>query len=454
MPRCADLDILLNKLCKTHYMSKIVAIVGRPNVGKSTLFNRFIESRQAIVDDISGVTRDRIYGKCIWNGIEFSVIDTGGYVASSSDIFEEQIRKQVHLALDEADVVIFMVDVESGITDLDADMANILRRTKKPVLVVVNKVDNHMREADAQEFYGLGLGEIHTISSMSGSGTGDLLDIVVSLLPVAEIETEELDLPKFTVVGRPNVGKSSFINALIGEERNIVTDIAGTTRDALHTRYNKFGYDFIIIDTAGLRKKAKVKEDLEFYSVLRSVRSIEEADVTLLMIDADRGIEAQDVSIFNLIVRNKKGVVILVNKWDLIEKDNHTTGQFQKEIRERLAPFTDVHVIFISALTKQRIHKALETAMHVYNMRLQKIKTSELNEIMLKAIESYPPPAIKGKHIKIKYCTQLPSVTPSFAFFANLPQYIKESYKRYLENQLRENFDFTGVPVQVYFRQK
>lgn len=435
-------------------MSKIVAIVGRPNVGKSTLFNRFVESRKAIVDDVSGVTRDRIYGKCLWNGIEFSVIDTGGYVVNSDDVFEEQIRRQVHLALDEADVILFVVDVEAGITDLDEAMADILRRNSKPVLLLVNKVDNNQRLPDAQEFYSLGLGEIYTISSMSGSGTGDLLDEVVKLLPETDSQEEETELPKFTVVGRPNVGKSSFINALIGEERNIVTDIAGTTRDAIHTRYNKFGYDFIIVDTAGLRKKAKVTEDLEFYSVLRAVRTIEDSDVCFLMIDADRGLEAQDLSIFNLIVRNKKGVVILINKWDLIEKDNYTTGKYQKEIRERLAPFNDVPIIFISAHTKQRIHKALETGMEVYKNRRQKVKTSELNEVLLNAIEAYPPPAWKGKYIKIKYCTQLPSPTPSFAFFANLPQYIKEPYKRYLENQIRENFNFSGVPIQVYFRQK
>lgn len=435
-------------------MSKIVAIVGRPNVGKSTLFNRFVESRKAIVDDVSGVTRDRIYGKCLWNGIEFSVIDTGGYVVNSDDVFEEQIRRQVHLALDEADVILFVVDVEAGITDLDEAMADILRRNSKPVLLLVNKVDNNQRLPDAQEFYSLGLGEIYTISSMSGSGTGDLLDEVVKLLPETDSQEEETELPKFTVVGRPNVGKSSFINALIGEERNIVTDIAGTTRDAIHTRYNKFGYDFIIVDTAGLRKKAKVTEDLEFYSVLRAVRTIEDSDVCFLMIDADRGLEAQDLSIFNLIVRNKKGVVILINKWDLIEKDNYTTGKYQKEIRERLAPFNDVPIIFISAHTKQRIHKALETGMEVYKNRRQKVKTSELNELLLNAIEAYPPPAWKGKYIKIKYCTQLPSPTPSFAFFANLPQYIKEPYKRYLENQIRENFNFSGVPIQVYFRQK
>jgi GTP-binding protein len=435
-------------------MSKIVAIVGRPNVGKSTLFNRFVESRKAIVDDVSGVTRDRIYGKCLWNGVDFSVIDTGGYVMHSEDVFEEQIRKQVHLALEEADVVLFMVDVESGITDLDGDMAALLRRSDNKVILVVNKVDNHNRLADAQEFYGLGLGEIYVISSMTGSGTGELLDEVVKLLPQTKTEEEEGTLPRFTVVGRPNVGKSSFINALIGEERNIVTDIAGTTRDAIHTRYNKFGYDFIIIDTAGLRKRAKVKEDLEFYSVLRSVRTIEEADVCLLMLDAERGIEAQDLNIFGLIQKNKKGVVILVNKWDLVEKDNSSTNQFQKDIKERIAPFTDVPIIFISSLSKQRIHKALETAMQVFQSRKQKIKTSELNEVMLKVIEAYPPPSIKGKSIKIKYCTQLPSSAPGFIFFANLPQYINEPYKRYLENKIREKFNFTGVPIQIFFRQK
>jgi GTP-binding protein len=435
-------------------MSKIVAIVGRPNVGKSTLFNRFVESRKAIVDDVSGVTRDRIYGKCQWNGVDFSVIDTGGYVVHSEDVFEEQIRKQVHLALEEADVVLFMVDVEAGITDLDGDMADLLRRSDNKVLLVVNKVDNHNRIADAQEFYALGLGEIYLISSMTGSGTGDLLDEVVKLLPQTKIEEEDSSLPRFTVVGRPNVGKSSFVNALIGEERNIVTDIAGTTRDAIHTRYNKFGYDFIIIDTAGLRKRAKVKEDLEFYSVLRSVRTIEEADVCLLILDAERGIEAQDLNIFSLIQKNKKGIVILVNKWDLVEKDNSSTNNFQKDIRERIAPFIDVPIVFISSLSKQRIHKALETAMQVYQCKKQKIKTSELNEVMLKVIENYPPPSVKGKNIKIKYCTQLPSSAPGFVFFANLPQYINEPYKRYLENQIREKFNFSGVPIQIFFRQK
>ena len=435
-------------------MSKIVAIVGRPNVGKSTLFNRFVESRKAIVDDVSGVTRDRIYGKCQWNGVDFSVIDTGGYVVHSEDVFEEQIRKQVHLALEEADVVLFMVDVEAGITDMDGDMADLLRRSDNKVLLVVNKVDNHNRIADAQDFYSLGLGDIYLISSMTGSGTGDLLDEVVKLLPQTKIEEEDSSLPRFTVVGRPNVGKSSFVNALIGEERNIVTDIAGTTRDAIHTRYNKFGYDFIIIDTAGLRKRAKVKEDLEFYSVLRSVRTIEEADVCLLILDAERGIEAQDLNIFSLIQKNKKGIVILVNKWDLVEKDNSSTNNFQKDIRERIAPFIDVPIVFISSLSKQRIHKALETAMQVYQCKKQKIKTSELNEVMLKVIENYPPPSVKGKNIKIKYCTQLPSSAPGFVFFANLPQYINEPYKRYLENQIREKFNFSGVPIQIFFRQK
>jgi GTP-binding protein len=356
--------------------------------------------------------------------------------------------------MEEADVVLFVVDVESGISDLDEAMAHVLRRSDNKVILVVNKVDNNNRISDAQEFYSLGLGEIFPISSMTGSGTGELLDEVIRLLPASKEEEDEPTLPRFTVVGRPNVGKSSFINALIGEERNIVTDIAGTTRDAIHTRYTKFGYDFIIIDTAGLRKRAKVKEDLEFYSVLRSVRTIEEADVCLLILDAERGIEAQDLSIFSLIQKNKKGVVILVNKWDLIEKDNSSVNQFQKDIRERIAPFTDVPVVFISSLTKQRIHKALETAMQVYENKHRKIKTSELNEVMLEVIERYPPPSLKGKNIKIKYCMQLPSSAPGFIFFANLPQYIKEPYKRYLENQIREKFNFSGVPVQIFFRQK
>ncbi len=434
--------------------SKIVAIVGRPNVGKSTLFNRLIEQRKAIVDSTAGVTRDRNYGKGEWNGVEFSVIDTGGYVVNSDDIFEAEINKQVHLAIDEADVILFVVDVESGTTDLDDAIAAILRRSSKDVVVVVNKVDNNARIIDAQEFYGLGLGEIYCVSSMTGSGTGEMLDQIVKSFENIEEDDEDLQLPHLSVVGRPNVGKSSFINALIGEERNIVTDVAGTTRDSIHTRYNKYGHDFMIVDTAGLRKKAKVNEDLEFYSVLRSVRTIENSDVCLLLIDATRGVEAQDVAIFNLIVRNKKGVVVLVNKWDLIDKDTHTTKKMTEEIKERLAPFVDVPILFISALTKQRVHRALETAITVYENRKRRIKTSELNEVLLESIERYGPPSVKGKYIKIKYVTQLPSQTPAFALFANLPQYIKEPYRRYIENQIRDNFNFTGVPIQVYFRQK
>lgn len=434
--------------------SKIVAIVGRPNVGKSTLFNRLIEQRKAIVDETAGVTRDRNYGKGQWNGVEFSIIDTGGYVVNSDDVFEAEINKQVHLAIDEADAILFVVDVESGITDLDDAIAAILRRGKKPVLITVNKVDNNTRIIDAQEFYSLGLGEIYCISSMTGSGTGDLLDALVQNFPGKDEKEEEHELPYLSVVGRPNVGKSSFINALIGIERNIVTEIAGTTRDSIHTRYNKFGHDFMIVDTAGLRKKGKVSEDIEFYSVLRSVRTIESSDVCLLMIDATRGVEAQDMNIFNLIIKNKKGVVILVNKWDLIEKDTHSTKKFTEEIHERIAPFTDVPILFISALTMQRVHKALETAVEVFERRQQKIKTSALNELIQEAVEAYSPPAVKGKFVKIKYATQLPSPTPSFALFANLPQYIKEPYKRYIENKIRENFNFSGVPIQIYFRQK
>lgn len=435
-------------------MSNIIAIVGRPNVGKSTLFNRLTESRNAIVDEVAGVTRDRNYGKSIWNGKEFSVIDTGGYVVNSDDVFEEEIRKQVHLAIDEADIIVFAVDVEGGITDLDQEVAGILRRVKKPVFLAVNKVDNNQRILDAQEFYGLGLGELFCISAMNGSGTGDLLDAVIaSFVKKEEIKVEE-GIPRFAVVGRPNVGKSSFINALTGVDRNIVTNVAGTTRDSINTRYTKYGHDFYLVDTAGLRKKAKVREDLEFYSVLRSVRAIEESDVCLLMIDATRGVEGQDLSIFNLMIRNRKGVVILVNKWDLIEKDNASVKKFTEQIHERIAPFVDVPIIFVSALTKQRIFKALETAIEVYENRSQKLKTSKLNEVLLEAIEKYPPPSVKGKFIKIKYVTQLPSPTPSFALFANLPQYIKDPYRRYIENQIRENFNFTGVPLQIFFRKK
>lgn len=434
--------------------SKIVAIVGRPNVGKSTIFNRLTETRSAIVDEVSGVTRDRNYGQATWNGIDFSVIDTGGYVVNSDDVFESEINKQVQLAIEEADIILFVVDVESGITDLDDAVAAMLRRSEKKVFIAVNKVDNNIRIPEAQEFYAFGLGEIYCISAMTGSGTGELLDDIVACFPGGNLEEEEHKLPYLSVVGRPNVGKSSFINTLIGEERNIVTNVAGTTRDSIHTRYNKFGHDFMIIDTAGLRKKGKVHEDLEFYSVMRSIRTIENSDVCFLMLDATVGIEAQDVNIFNLIVKNKKGVVILVNKWDLVEKDTNLAKKYEKVIKERIEPFDDVPILFISALTKQRVHKALETAIEVYENRKSKIKTSELNEVLLKAVEAYPPPSIKGKYIKIKYATQLPSPTPSFALFANLPQYIKEPYRRYIENQLRENFNFKGVPIQVFFRQK
>lgn len=434
--------------------NKILAIVGRPNVGKSTFFNRLTESREAIVDEISGVTRDRNYGKAEWNGKVFSVIDTGGYVVNSDDVFEAEINKQVHLAIEEADVILFVTDVESGITDLDDAIAEILRKSQKKVVLAVNKVDNNQRILDAQEFYGLGLGEIFCISSMTGSGTGDLLDHVVDSFDFSAESEEEHEIPYLSVVGRPNVGKSSFINTLLGEERYIVTDVAGTTRDSIHTRYNKFGYEFEIIDTAGLRKKGKVNDDIEFYSVLRSVRTIEKSDVCLLLIDATRGMEAQDVNVFNLIVRNKKGVVILVNKWDAVEKDGHSTRKVEEQIRERIAPFNDVPILFISAKTKQRVHRALETAIQVYKNRKKRVKTSELNDILLEAIEAYPPPSVKGKFIRIKYVTQLPSHTPSFALFANLPQYIRAPYRRYIENKIRENFDFTGVPIQVYFRQK
>lgn len=435
-------------------MSNIIAIVGRPNVGKSTLFNRLTESRKAIVDEMSGVTRDRQYGKGTWTGIDFSVIDTGGYAVNSEDIFEGEIRKQVMLAIEESDVILFVVDVENGITDMDEEVAAVLRRSTKKVFVAVNKVDNNSRIIDSHEFYSLGLGEIYCISSMTGSGTGELLDAIVAEFPEKTVDEEEAKIPHFAIIGRPNVGKSSFINALTGEDRNIVTDIAGTTRDSIHTRYNKFGHDFILVDTAGLRKRTKVKEDVEFYSTMRSIRAIEDSDVCILMIDATRGIEAQDVSIFHLIQRNKKGIIILVNKWDLVEKDNSSTITFTKAIKERIAPFVDVPIVFISALSKQRILKALETAVEVYNNRTKKVKTSELNQVMLEAIESYPPPSLKGKFVKIKYVTQLPSQTPSFAFFANLPQYVKEPYRRYLENKIREKFNFAGVPVQIFIRKK
>ncbi|MDR0224371.1 ribosome biogenesis GTPase Der [Myroides odoratus] len=437
-------------------MSSIVAIVGRPNVGKSTFFNRLIQRREAIVDSVSGVTRDRNYGKSEWNGREFSVIDTGGYIKGSDDVFEEEIRRQVALAIEEADVIIFVVDVEEGITPMDAEVAKLLHRETKPVFVAVNKVDSGKRMEDTYEFYNLGLGEIYPIAGMSGSGTGDLLDEVIKVLPEEEVreESEDGDLPRFAVVGRPNAGKSSFINALIGEDRYIVTDIAGTTRDAIDTRFTQFGFDFNLVDTAGIRRKTKVKEDLEFYSVMRSIRAIEHSDVCILMVDATRGFEGQDQNIFWLAEKNRKGIVILVNKWDLIDKDTLTSKQFEDKIRESIAPFTDVPIVFTSTITKQRLLKALETAVQVYENRKNRISTSKFNETMLPIIEHTPPPAIKGKYIKIKYCMQLPTPSPQFVFFANLPQYIKDPYKRFVENKLREIYDFSGVPIDIYFRQK
>jgi GTP-binding protein len=435
-------------------MSNIVAIVGRPNVGKSTLFNRLIQRREAIVDAVSGVTRDRHYGKSDWNGKEFSLIDTGGYVKGSDDAFEAEIDKQVELAIDEADAILFMVDVESGVTGMDEDVARLLRKVDKPVFLVVNKVDNGKRSEDAVEFYSLGLGEYYTIASINGSGTGDLLDDLVKALPEKEEEEEKDELPRFAVVGRPNAGKSSFINALIGEERYIVTDIAGTTRDSIDTKYNRFGFEFNLVDTAGIRRKAKVKEDLEFYSVMRSVRAIEHCDVCLVVLDATRGFDGQVQNIFWLAQRNRKGIVILVNKWDLVVKDTMTTRDFEKKIQQEIAPFTDVPIVFISVHTKQRIFKAIETAVEVYNNRTKKIKTSKLNEVLLPIIENYPPPAYKGKFVKIKYIMQLPTPQPQFAFFCNLPQYVRDPYKRYLENQLRDHFDFKGVPISIYMRKK
>ncbi|PKP11705.1 MAG: ribosome biogenesis GTPase Der [Bacteroidetes bacterium HGW-Bacteroidetes-4] len=435
-------------------MSNILAIVGRPNVGKSTLFNRLVEERRAIVDESSGVTRDRHYGKAEWNGVTFSVIDTGGYVTNSDDIFEGEIKKQVMLAIDEADVILFLTDVTSGITDLDDGVAEILRKSKKKVVLGVNKVDNSERLFMASEFYSLGLGEVFSVSSINGSGTGELLDAIVANFEKKPINEDEIELPKIAVVGRPNAGKSSLVNALLDEERNIVTEIAGTTRDSINTHYNKFGHEFIIIDTAGLRKKSKVSEDLEFYSVMRAIRTIEESDVCLLLIDATRGIEGQDVNIFHLIEKNRKGVVVLINKWDLVEKDHHSVKEYTAMIKEKLAPFNDVPILFVSALTKQRVLKAVETAMEVYKNRKQHIPTSKLNEYLLEAIEAYPPPSSKGKYVKIKYITQLPTNTPQFAFYCNLPQYVKDSYKRYLENKLREAYNFTGVPIQIYMRKK
>jgi GTP-binding protein len=446
-------DVEKISLYKKLVVGNIVAIVGRPNVGKSTLFNRMTESRSAIVHEIEGVTRDRQYGKAIWNGIEFSVIDTGGYIAKSGDIFEIEIRKQVTLAIEEADSILFMVDVESGITALDESVAELLRKVEKPVLLTVNKVDNPSRQYEAQQFYKFGLGEIYCISSVNGSGTGDLLDSLVATFRKGSNEKTE-NLPKFAIVGRPNVGKSSLVNALLGEERHIVTPVSGTTRDSIYTRYRKYNHDFYLVDTAGLRKKGKVHENLEYYSVIRSIRAIENSDVCLVLIDAVTGVESQDLSIIDLALHNNKGVVILLNKWDLVKKETNTAHNFEKTVRNKIAPFTDVPILFTSALTKQRIHKVLESAIEVYNNRKRRISTAELNVLMSKIIEDYPPPAVKGKFVRIKYVTQLPNKTPCFAFFCNLPQYVKEPYKRYLENKLRENYNFTGVPVRIFMRKK
>lgn len=433
-------------------MSNIVAIVGRPNVGKSTLFNRLTESRKAIVDDFSGVTRDRHYGHAEWTDKTFTVIDTGGYVHGSEDLFEAAIREQVIIAIEEATIIIFMVDVIVGITDLDDDIAGILRRSKKPVFVVANKVDHHQLHNDAAVFYGLGLGEVYNISSMTGSGTGELLDDVIKHFE--DVREEEEPLPRYAIVGRPNVGKSSLINTLIGKERNIVTPVAGTTRDSIYIHYNQFGNNFMLVDTAGLRKKTKVKENIEFYSVMRTIKALEDADVVILMIDATEGIEAQDINIFHLAEKNKKGILLLVNKWDLVEKDYKSVKKFEETIKEKTAPFTDFPIIFTSVKEKQRIFKAIETASSVYENKHKKIPTSKLNEVMLPLIEKYPPPATKGKYIKVKYITQITGRSPMFAFFCNLPQYIKDPYKRFIENKLREHFDFSGVPIQIFFRQK
>ncbi len=433
-------------------MSGIVAIVGRPNVGKSTFFNRMIKRREAIVDAVSGVTRDRHYGKSDWNGKEFSLIDTGGYVVGSDDVFEKEIDRQVELAIQEADAILFMVDAETGVTGMDEDVARLLRRVEKPVFLVVNKVDNNKRREDAVEFYSLGLGEYYPISSINGSGTGELLDALVEVLPEAALPEE--DLPRFAVVGRPNAGKSSFINALLGEERYIVTDVAGTTRDSIDTTYNRFGFEFKLVDTAGIRRKSRVKEDLEFYSVMRSVRTIEHSDVCLLLLDANRGFDGQVQNIFWLAQRNHKGIVILVNKWDLVDKDTGSVKAYTKKIKEAISPFTDVPILFISVKNKQRIFKAIETAVEVYKNRSRRISTSKLNEVMLPIIQKNPPPATKGKYVKIKFCTQLPTPYPQFAFFCNLPQYVRDPYKRFLENKVRENFEFTGVPMNIFMRKK
>lgn len=434
-------------------MRNIVAIVGRPNVGKSTFFNRLIERREAIVDSVSGVTRDRHYGQSDWNGHEFSVIDTGGYVVGSDDIFESEIDKQVNLAIDEADVILFMVDAHTGVTPMDESVTKVLRRVDKPVFLVVNKADNPRLIEEAVEFYSLGLGEYFPIAGTSGSGTGDLLDAVVKAFPEREA-TEDDDIPRFAVVGRPNAGKSSFINTLIGQERYIVTDIAGTTRDSIDTKYNRFGFEFNLVDTAGIRRKSKVKEDLEFYSVMRSVRAIEHSDVCLLIFDATRGFSKQVKNIFWLAQRNRKGIVILVNKWDLVDKDANTHKTMKAQIQKELEPFTDVPIVFISVKEKQRIYKAMEVAVEVYKNRSRRVKTRQLNDLMLPIIKKFPVPSYKGKYVKIKFITQLPTPQPQFAFFCNLPQYVKEPYKRFLENQLRKNFDLTGVPISIYMRKK
>jgi len=433
----------------------LVAIVGRPNVGKSTLFNRLVEMRQAIVDKTSGVTRDRHYGKCEWCGREFSVVDTGGWASGSDDAFEQEIKKQVTIAIDESDLVLFMVEAATGITDYDAEIADMLRRSKKPVILCVNKVDSGEKLYDSYQFYSLGLGEVWSISAANGSGTGDLLDKVVSLLPEDEKEEESWEnLPHIAIVGRPNVGKSSLTNALLGEERNIVTNIAGTTRDSISSHYNKFGHEFVLVDTAGMRRKNRVSEDLEFYSVMRAIRAIEHSDVCIMMIDASLGMEAQDMSIFNLIKRNRKGCVLVVNKWDTFQKDSNTMREYTEGLRKRIAPFDDVPIIFTSVTQKQRILDVLDAAAKVYENYTRKIPTARLNEEMLPEIEAYPPPAWKGKYVKIKYVTQLPTKAPSFAFFCNLPQYVKDPYKRFLENKLRDKFELTGCPVQIYIRQK
>ncbi len=435
-------------------MSFTVAITGRPNVGKSTFFNRMLEERKAIVDDISGVTRDRQYGIAEWSGKSFNLVDTGGFVPKTEDVFEKEIRKQVHIAIEEANAIIFMVDVSTGITNLDESMADLLRRSHKPVFLAVNKVDNHKRLLEASEFYSLGFEHIFFLSSISGSGTGEILDAVIDLIPADSDVEEKSDIPKFAIIGQPNVGKSSLLNALIGKERTIVSDIAGTTRDTIHTHYNLFNKDFMLIDTAGIRRKAKVHEDLEFYSVIRAIKAMDEADVCMLLLDASKGLTAQDLSIYSLAIKKGKGLVVLVNKWDLVEKETNTAKEYEKDLRNRFAPFSDVPIIFISVLEKQRIFQSIESALHVYENKHKKISTSKLNEVMQKALEAYHPPVVRGNVVSIKYVTQLPTHTPSFAFFCNYPDDIKLPYRNYLENKLREAFDFTGVPVRLFFRKK